>query len=173
MENLWSPWRSKYIEDFKSPQNSCDCFLCDAILHLTEMQTIEAMQTTLIVYKTKFSFVILNKFPYNAGHILVCPKSHKSDLKELSQDEYLDLTLLIRTATEIVKSIYNPHGYNLGLNNGSAGGAGVPGHLHFHIVPRWTGDTNFMTSIADVKVISQELSATFDKYFSEFSKLEQ
>lgn len=173
MENLWSPWRSQYIEDFKSPESSSDCFLCDSILHLAQTNSIEDYRKTLIVHQTQHSFVILNKFPYNAGHILICPKSHKADLSDLSDEEYLDLTNLLRLSTEIVKKIYNPHGYNLGLNNGSAGGAGVPGHLHFHIVPRWTGDTNFMTSIADVKVISQELSATFDKYFSEFSKLEQ
>lgn len=173
MENLWSPWRSQYIEDFKSPESKSDCFLCDAVLYIAKNQDKDSFQKTLIVYQTKFSFVILNKFPYNAGHILVCPKSHKGDLSELSDEEYLDLTNLLRLSTDCVKKIYNPHGYNLGLNNGSAGGAGVPGHLHFHIVPRWTGDTNFMTSISDVKVISQELSATFDKYFSEFSKLEQ
>lgn len=164
MQNLWSPWRSHYIESFKD-NLSKDCFLCNGAND--SKNDLE----NFVVFRKKHSFVILNKFPYNAGHILVCPINHIADITELSSEEYFELNEVLLDAVKIVKNIYSPHGYNLGLNIGAASGAGVPGHLHYHIVPRWQGDTNFMTSIGEVKVISQEIDRTYQSFKDEFRRL--
>jgi ATP adenylyltransferase len=156
MEVLWSPWRSKYIEGFKDEVNGNNnsCFLCDAIEKKGEDSDI------YIVEKRDYCFVILNKFPYNNGHILIAPYRHISNLDELNDEE---LTGLIRTMRDSVKAlglVYHPHGYNAGINLGRTAGAGVPGHLHFHVVPRWDGDTSFMATLSDTKVVSQSLEET-------------
>jgi ATP adenylyltransferase len=164
MQNLWSPWRSQYIESFKD-NLSKECFLCNSAI---ESQNDDM---NFVVFRRKYSYVVLNKFPYNAGHILISPINHVSDITDLNIDEFGEINQLLLDSVKIVKSIYKPHGYNLGLNIGSASGAGVPGHLHYHIVPRWQGDTNFMTSVGEVKVISQELDKTYQSFKSEFRRL--
>ncbi len=164
MQNLWSPWRSQYIDSFK--ENSTNvCFLCNDTFNSNKDNE------NLIVHRSKNAFAILNKFPYNAGHILVCPIRHIGDLTELNNEEFIELNNLVLETIKVTKNIYSPQGYNLGLNIGVASGAGVPGHLHYHIVPRWNGDTNFMTSIGEVKIISQEIEDTFLKYKTEFGNL--
>jgi ATP adenylyltransferase len=106
--------------------------------------------------------VVLNRFPYNNGHLLVCPKAHKGQLDELADDELLDLQHLVRRMTGIIRKRMSAEGFNVGLNLGRVAGAGVPGHLHWHVVPRWFGDTNFMPAVGDTKVISQSLEALYD-----------
>ncbi len=124
----------------------------------------------LVVHRTERSVVVLNRFPYNNGHLLVCPKAHKGQLDELTDDELLDLQLLLRRMSGIIRARMNAEGFNIGLNLGRIAGAGVPGHLHWHLVPRWLGDTNFMPVVHDTKVISQSLEALYDLLKDELTK---
>jgi ATP adenylyltransferase len=152
-------------------EKSSGCFLCDSIAYLSESQSVETYSETLIVAKSEYGFAILNKYPYNAGHVLVCPIKHQADLLDLDDNTLKDLSKLKLLVIKAMKQIYKPHGYNIGLNIGSASGAGLPGHLHYHIIPRWEGDTNFMTSVADTKVISEEIQATHKKYFEQINRI--
>lgn len=156
MDILWSPWRSKYIESFKTENQSKEesCFLCDAI------NNTGPDGDNYVVTKKANCFVIMNKFPYNNGHILIAPYRHVSDLDMLDDDELLALTFTLKEATKALGIVFAPHGYNAGINLGRTAGAGVPGHLHFHIVPRWNGDTSFMATLADTKIVSQSLDDT-------------
>jgi ATP adenylyltransferase len=135
-----------------------ECFICRGAAGATEADD----RANLVVHRTERSVVLLNRFPYNNGHLLVCPRAHKGQLDELAPEELLDLQLVLRRMTGILRKRMNPDGFNVGLNLGRAAGAGVPGHLHWHIVPRWTGDTNFMPVVGDTKVISQALEALYD-----------
>jgi ATP adenylyltransferase len=156
MEHLWAPWRLSYVAAPKEkPADGDDCFLCRAAAGTDD-------RANLLVHRTGLSVVVLNRFPYNNGHLLVCPKAHKGGLDELTPDELLDLQLVLRKMLGILQKRMNPDGFNVGLNLGRAAGAGVPGHLHWHIVPRWTGDTNFMPVFTDTRVISQSLEALYD-----------
>ncbi len=165
MEKLWSTWRSHYIESFKDKTGKESCVFCDAL------NQDEFSDDSLVVNKGKSSFVIMNLYPYNGGHIMVVPNKHICELDELSSEEFSEITEFIKTITKILKKIMSPHGYNIGANIGRAAGAGIDKHLHFHIVPRWEGDTNFMTSIGEVKVISQDLLDLKNRLQTEFEKL--
>lgn len=148
MNNIWAPWRIKYIED--EPAND-ECFLCRACA------APKRDEKNYVVYRGAKTFAILNRFPYNNGHMLIAPNSHIAELSDLD-----DLTLLeiSKTAIKIKDRLdrtLRPDGFNMGYNFGRVAGAGLPGHLHFHIVPRWNGDTNFMPVLGDVKVIPQSL----------------
>jgi ATP adenylyltransferase len=118
-------------------------------------------RANLVVHRSALSLVVLNRFPYNNGHLLVCPRAHKGQLEELGDDELLDLQRLLRRMSGIIRDRMNAEGFNVGLNLGRVAGAGVPGHLHWHLVPRWLGDTNFMPVAGDTKVISQSLEALY------------
>ncbi len=148
--NMWSPWRSEYVQD-ADRDNANTCFLCGAA------ETGEEANGTFVGAHGS-AIVVVNRFPYNAGHLLVAPTSHIPDLLSLSETESAELMAAVRHAMRIIEIVMKPHGMNVGINQGSAGGAGVPGHLHVHIVPRWNGDTNFMPTIADVSVVSASLS---------------
>jgi ATP adenylyltransferase len=160
MDRLWAPWRLAYITAPKEkPQTTDDgCFLCRAVAGTGA----EEDRANLVVHRTELSVVVLNRFPYNNGHLLVAPKAHKATLADLTPDELLDLQLALRKMSGIIEKRMNPDGFNVGLNLGRAAGAGVPGHLHWHIVPRWNGDTNFMPVFTDTRVISQALEALYD-----------
>jgi ATP adenylyltransferase len=156
MDHLWAPWRLSYAAAPKEkPAEGDDCFLCRGVAGTDD-------RANLLVHHTELSVVVLNRFPYNNGHLLVCPKAHKGRLDELTPDELLDLQLVLRKMLGILQKRMNPDGFNVGLNLGRAAGAGVPGHLHWHIVPRWVGDTNFMPVFTDTRVISQSLEALYD-----------
>lgn len=159
MDQLWAPWRLSYIAAPKDKPGaeSGECFICRGANAPTSDD-----RANLVVHRSALSVVVLNRFPYNNGHLLVCPKGHKGQLDELENDELLDLQLLLREMTSIIRKRMNADGFNVGLNLGRVSGAGVPGHLHWHIVPRWTGDTNFMPVVGDTKVISQSLEALYD-----------
>ena len=170
MEKIWSPWRSEYINSFskeKSMSNESkeSCFICDAAL------SNKSNENNLLIYKTNLSIVLMNKFPYNNGHLLISPINHLADITDLNKNVQNELMSLMNESVKIIKKIYKPHGYNLGLNSGIAGGAGLPGHLHFHLVPRWNGDTNFMSTIGDLKIISESIQDSRLKLISEFDKL--
>ena len=155
MEILWAPWRLAYVAAAKPPQAGDSCFICQGLARDDD-------RSSLIVLRTPLSVVLLNRFPYNNGHLLVAPLAHKGRLDELDAAELLDLQETLRRMIGVLDQAMTPDGYNVGLNLGKVAGAGLPGHLHWHIVPRWNGDTNFMPVLADVKVIPQALDALYD-----------
>ena len=164
MEKLWSPWRSKYIESFKE-ESKTGCIFCDA-----KDQEVQDNRS-LILYKGKYSFVVLNLYPYNGGHLMVVPYRHLDDFQNLSDDELSEIMKLTKISLKALGNESNPHGFNFGANLGRAAGAGIDTHLHFHIVPRWIGDSNFMPVIGEVKVISQYLLDLKIKLILQFNKL--
>ncbi|MCS6850815.1 MAG: HIT domain-containing protein [Gemmataceae bacterium] len=155
MERLWAPWRLAYVAAAKPPEAGDACFICRGLADTNDRQN-------LIVWRTDRSVVVLNRFPYNNGHLLVSPQAHKGRLDELQTDELTDVMDTVRRMTAALEALMHPDGFNIGLNLGLAAGAGLPGHLHWHIVPRWLGDTNFMPVLADVRVIPQSLEALYD-----------
>ncbi len=151
-EQLWAPWRLSYIETSKEEgSDGGDCFLC------RYRDETSRDEENFVVTRGAVSFVVLNRFPYNNGHLLVAPLAHKGSLNELDDAELLGCLHQVRTLAGVYGRILRPDGFNIGLNLGRAAGAGLPGHLHWHLVPRWSGDTNFMTLLDDVRVISQSL----------------
>jgi ATP adenylyltransferase len=166
-EQLWAPWRLAYVqgETAKNPAPTGPleflpgadqgCFLCRDVASSADREN-------LLVYRGREAIVVLNRYPYNNGHLLVCPRRHKGRLDELTGEEQLELLNLISRCTAKLETLLHCEGFNIGLNLGRAAGAGVPGHLHWHIVPRWTGDTNFMPTLAGVAVISQSLDSLWE-----------
>lgn len=130
------------------------CVFCDAVSEQPEDEI------SLVVFKRENIFTVLNLYPYNNGHMMVVPNRHISDLSEITTTEFAEITSQITLSTEALKILYSPHGFNIGANIGKAAGAGIDSHLHFHIIPRWNGDTNFMPIVGEVKVISHELNNT-------------
>jgi ATP adenylyltransferase len=159
VKNLWAPWRMDYVLSKKG----AGCVFCPG-----DDRGIDKDRN--ILYVGPMSMVIMNKFPYNNGHLLVAPVRHVSGLDGLSNDENLDLILKVTKSIEILKKTMRPEGFNVGLNLGKVAGAGVEAHLHYHIVPRWNGDTNFMAVTEEVRVIPEHLKNTYEKlrpYFEE------
>ncbi len=162
MDALWAPWRMEYILDAEKPDG---CIFC--------MATDGKGNDNLVLGVGPTCLVMMNKYPYNNGHLLVAPLSHASDLGSLSEDERCDLLFYVNKAIEALKAVMNPDGFNVGLNLGRVAGAGIETHLHFHVVPRWSGDTNFMTVFADVRSIPEHIRATYQKlkpYFADMSR---
>jgi ATP adenylyltransferase len=155
MQHLWAPWRMDYILEAEN-RSSDGCIFC-------ALPRAQADRDNLILRRGRRVFVILNRFPYNPGHLMVVPYTHTGGLDDLVPDELTDLMLELRRAVGILRRGMNPDGYNIGINLGQTAGAGVPGHVHYHVVPRWDGDVNFMTVIADTKVIPQHLFRTYDQ----------
>lgn len=157
METLWSPWRSKYIGTFKDEASKPEeeCFLCNAA------KSAEKDQELLVTARRKHCFAVLNKYPYNNGHVLIAPYLHISEIEEISEEILSDIMFLTKETTAALKKIYAPHGFNIGANLGRISGAGLPGHFHMHIVPRWSGDTGFISVISDIKVVSVAIEDTW------------
>lgn len=158
---LFRPERLQYVRKL-IPEVGCVFCRC---------ATNEPKFETLCVYQTKHSMVVLNKFPYNSGHVLVLPKRHVGEIFALEDEEYFDLMNLIRLAARAVENAYQPAGFNLGMNHGRVSGAGIPEHLHYHIVPRWAGDLNFFPLIAETKVVIENLETSFDRLRTSFQNL--
>lgn len=154
MEQLWAPWRLAYVEK-PPPSSDGDCFLCRGLQASDD-------RASLIVERTRLSTIVLNRFPYNNGHLLIAPQAHLAEPSDLSDAEVLDLQHAVRKYIDLLRQIVKPDGFNVGLNLGRVAGAGLPGHLHWHVVPRWSGDTNFMPVLADVRVIPQSLEALWE-----------
>jgi ATP adenylyltransferase len=152
-EQLWAPWRFEYISK-ADPGAPGGCIFVDL-----PAQNEDAKN--LILYRGRTAFVILNAFPYTSGHLMVAPYKHTANLGELEDQELLEINQLVAKCVNWIDKVYQPHGYNIGVNLGEAGGAGIPSHVHWHIVPRWKGDTNFMTSVGDTRVIPQDLNQTY------------
>ena len=159
---MWSPWRSNYIDSFKNAKEDDLCVFCGI-----EKQDINN-DSNLIVHKGKFCFVMLNLYPYNNGHLMIIPYRHLSDYVELTNEELAEIAKLNKYCILALRNIISPHGFNFGANIGKAAGAGIHTHLHFHLVPRWNGDTNFMPVLGEVKIISQDLLITKNKLVEEF-----
>ena len=155
MEQLCAPWRLAYVANPKPPAADDPCFICAGLAAQDDRRY-------LIALRTPRSVVVLNRYPYNNGHLLVAPRAHKGRLDELTAEELLEVQETLRHMVHLLNRLMRPDGYNVGLNLGRAAGAGLPGHLHWHLVPRWHGDTNFMPIFADVKVIVQSLDALYD-----------
>jgi len=165
VERLWSPWRMEYMtQSSEDSKGSGGCIFCD---HLAESDDEGAN----IVYRGRQAFVILNAFPYNSGHLMVAPLRHAADLHELSAEERHELMDLTTEAIEIVRAAMRPEGFNVGVNLGEVAGAGVPGHVHVHVVPRWGGDTNFMPVMGETKVLPEMLADTAAKLRPGFAAL--
>ena len=152
MKNLWAPWRMEYILSDKSS----GCFLCEAAEGKDD-------RAALVLCRRENCFCILNKYPYNNGHLPIAPYRHKPDLEDLTEEEMLGLMVLTRDVQSALKKEIAPHGFNIGANVGDVAGAGVPGHFHIHVIPRWTGDTNFMAVVSETKVIPQSLEELWDQ----------
>ena len=150
MKVLWAPWRMEYILS----NEEVGCFICD----LTQA---EPSEENLLLYRNEHAMVLMNKYPYNNGHILVAPVAHTADLTELTETEYGETMELFRFSLKALENLMDPEGFNAGLNLGKTGGAGLEEHVHFHIVPRWHGDTNFMPVISDLRVIPEAIKETY------------
>jgi ATP adenylyltransferase len=155
MDHLWAPWRLSYVAAPRPPAPGDDCFLCRGLAEADDRRN-------LIVLRTPLSVVVLNRFPYNNGHLLVAPVRHKPTLDALDVEEMTEVMETLRRMVRLLDQEMRPDGHNVGLNLGRAAGAGLPGHLHWHVVPRWNGDTNFMPVVGDAKVIVQSLDALYD-----------
>ena len=149
MERLWAPWRMQYVEDPAPP----GCFFCAAAVTDDEARL-------LVVARDAHSVTMLNKYPYGLGHLLVAPRAHVPSPEDLPDQAYDGLMHAVRRAARALRAAFSPEGMNVGMNLGRAAGAGVAEHCHWHLLPRWTGDTNFMPVIGDVKVMSEHLEAT-------------
>jgi ATP adenylyltransferase len=163
MDKLWAPWRLAYVATAKPPAASDPCFLCQGLKENDDRKS-------LIVQRLPRSVALLNRFPYNNGHLLVAPRAHKGGLADLEPEEALEIQQALARLVDTLDDLMHPEGYNIGLNLGRAAGAGLPGHLHWHLVPRWNGDTNFMPIVSDVKVISQSLEALWELLAAKLGK---
>lgn len=159
MKTLWAPWRMEYIAGEK--QDSCVfCLAMNSAADLT-------------LYRGQLSLVVMNKYPYTNGHILVAPTRHISSFEDMTQEEMCDSFRLVKESVLILKKIMNPDGFNVGVNLGSVAGAGIEAHLHFHVVPRWRGDANFMTVVGEVRVIPEHINVTYQNFLPHFNALEE
>ena len=153
MDYLWTPWRYRYITDASKDDR---CIFCDALAAGDDSKS-------LIVFRAAKNFVILNRFPYTTGHVMVVPFAHVAELSGCDAETLAEMMLLARRIQAALAATYHPEGYNIGMNLGRSAGAGVTGHLHLHVLPRWAGDTNFMTSISETRMHPEDLADTFEK----------
>lgn len=151
LQRLWTPWRMEYIRS--SLEEDQGCFLCD-------LPAEDDDEKNLILARGELAFVILNRFPYNPGHLMVAPYRHTGELEDLTEEELRDVDRLLQRSVRALKEEYQPDGFNLGMNLGRVAGAGVPDHIHWHVVPRWAGDTNFMPVVGETKVLPELLEET-------------
>ena len=152
MDRLWAPWRTVYI----GKDHGSECIFCEKL-------NSDQDKENYLLFTGDQVFVILNLYPYNNGHLLVAPKRHVGDIQDLSASESAELFAVTQQMVGLLRSAFSPEGFNVGVNLGKIAGAGVPGHFHIHIVPRWGGDTNFMPVLGDVRVISEGLDLTYSK----------
>jgi ATP adenylyltransferase len=159
MERLWAPWRMEYITEEPRP----GCLFCRVIEHPDDKDA------ALVVWRPQGAIVLLNKFPYNPGHAMVVPQAHLAGLEDLDDTQTADLMRALRRTITVLKSSLKPEGFNIGANQGRVAGAGIPDHVHVHVVPRWNGDTNFMPVLGEVKVVNEHLLQTAAKLSEAFA----
>jgi ATP adenylyltransferase len=154
MERLWAPWRMEYIGQAREGGNQ-GCLFCEKPKEGDD-------EKALIVARSELSFAMLNRYPYNSGHLMVSPFRHVGELEEVEDDESLDMQRLMQRCVKALKEAMQPDGFNIGMNLGVVAGAGIPDHLHWHVVPRWQGDSNFMPVVAETKVLPELLDGTYE-----------
>lgn len=164
MEKLWSPWRSQYIESFLKKKNNEGCVLCNSLKFAMD-------EDSLVIEVGESTFTLMNLYPYNNGHLMIIPKRHIKNLEDLDASESLEVMNELKRMKKALTAVSNPDGFNIGANIGKVSGAGIDDHIHFHIVPRWNGDTNFMPVLGEVKVLSQDLLKTKSELISALKKL--
>ncbi len=155
MDHLWSPWRFRYVSE---PPGAHECAFCEMAC-----RTPAHDREQYILHRGKFNFVFLNLYPYATGHLLIAPYAHVANLERLRDETMQEMMALTKTSQQALAAAYRPEGYNLGMNLGKCAGAGVADHLHLHLLPRWVGDTNFMSVVGETRVLPEELSTTYDK----------
>lgn len=155
LRRLWAVWRMPYIKLLAS-EGEKECIFCT-------LPRENRDKDNLILHRSEHSFIILNKYPYNPGHLMVAPYRHVANLDELEDEELVEVMELLRLSVKVLRRAMSPDGFNIGMNIGKAAGAGFEGHIHIHVVPRWVGDANFMPILANTKVISEALSNTYDE----------
>jgi ATP adenylyltransferase len=160
MKVVWAPWRMEYVG---SDQVREGCIFCPG-----DDRTQD--EKKLILYRGEWSIVLMNRFPYTNGHLLIAPLRHISSFDSLSPDEKLDLVNMVERSVSVLKEVMDPAGFNIGMNLGRVAGAGVEDHMHFHIVPRWSGDTNYMTVFGEVRIIPEHIRATYEKLLPFFKE---
>ncbi|MBN1447098.1 MAG: HIT domain-containing protein [Bacteroidetes bacterium] len=165
MDRLWSPWRSQYIQTFGTAEEGKGCVFCEALASRRDDEMY-------LVKRHRGCFTMLNRYPYNSGHLLVIPNDHVSSFLDLDTSVYHEMTEVVRDWLRVFETVVRPQGFNIGSNIGRVGGAGIDQHVHMHIVPRWSGDANFMPVIADTKVISESMDETLRKLRNGFTGLE-
>lgn len=161
MDYLWSPWRYAYVS---GAAHRDVCIFC-------EMASDPAQdRERLLLYRGKFNLIVLNRFPYTSGHVMVAPYSHVAALADVDLETLSEMMALARTLEAVLREAYRPDGYNIGMNLGRAAGAGIADHLHLHVLPRWGGDVNFMTSVSDTRVLPEDLNTSYEKLAAIFRK---
>jgi len=165
MDIIWAPWRMKYIR-YEALRKSKECFICTGFRSTS-------IEENLVLYRDPMVIVLMNKYPYNTGHLLVAPVSHVPSIEELSEEELCKLFKTVQRTIQLLRQALRPDGFNIGINLGRVAGAGLEDHVHVHIVPRWNGDTNFMPVIADTKVIPEALKDTYRRLREHISLLEE
>ncbi|MEZ4846920.1 MAG: HIT domain-containing protein [Bdellovibrionota bacterium] len=159
MKLMWAPWRMKFI--LNSKKEADGCVLCD-------LQNQEDSQENLILHRGSESYIIINKYPYNTAHLMVVPKVHESDFTKLTASTMASISSDLQKAVAVLTEVYKPAGFNIGMNLGQAAGAGIPKHLHWHIVPRWIGDNNFMPIVGGTKVLPETPEETYSRLKDRF-----
>jgi ATP adenylyltransferase len=164
-ENVWAPWRMEYIAELERKDGDAPCFLCQY------RDRPQDDRQNHVLWRSERTLTVLNRFPYTNGHLLLAPTVHCAEPEELPEDVLVELTLRIRDAKQILQRVVNAQGFNIGMNLGRCAGAGLPEHIHWHIVPRWRGDTNFMAVTGGVRVIPEALQAVDEKFRALSAKL--
>ncbi|HMK38241.1 MAG TPA: HIT domain-containing protein [Bacteroidota bacterium] len=158
MKRMWSPWRAQYIQSFSArPKRRTKESLFRAAYRSRDDEK------NLVVWRGRHCFLIMNRYPYNSGHVMIVPNRQVADVQDLTAAELAEIMQTLRRTIKALDALMHPQGYNFGANFGRTAGAGIDDHVHFHIVPRWNGDTNFMPVLADTKVISEDMNVTWDK----------
>ena len=160
MDYLWSPWRYQYVT---AARPGSSCIFCEYARSSNDEQN-------LVVHRGRHNFILLNRFPYTSGHVMVAPFEHADTLAAVSPETLEELILLTRECERHLRAIYRPSGLNLGMNLGESAGAGIAGHIHMHVLPRWSGDTSFITTVAETRVLPEDLAVTWRKLHEAFAK---
>ncbi|MDE3197383.1 MAG: HIT domain-containing protein [Acidobacteriota bacterium] len=160
MDYLWSPWRYRYLTASQKPG---DCVFCRIAADTRDEQN-------LVVHRARHNFVVLNRFPYTSGHLMVVPYTHSDTLSAIDPEAAGEMMLLVRLSERLLRETYKPEGLNLGMNLGESAGAGIAGHIHMHVLPRWYGDANFMTTVGETRVLPEELDLTWRRLQTAFTQ---
>jgi ATP adenylyltransferase len=159
MDLLWSPWRYRYVT---KTEPGAPCIFCAAVREQKDTEHY-------ILHRGRHNFVLLNLYPYTTGHLMIAPYGHTATLEELAEDTLIELMQLTRDASHHLRVVYRPQGMNIGMNIGECAGAGVAGHVHMHVLPRWPADSNFMTTVGETRVLPEDLRVTYDKLLRAFA----